>query len=248
MFGEGSVGFVSFERYIKILERILTWQLTPPVAAAMICGIFLQVARDFCRSRNGQVFHWWLVAVILWIVFAGKGNSSHPWYQLPIVPVAAAFGGTALNLMFEAIRKRGGKLASLGVSIVLAVMLSYFALVYTGDLYQPWAAPYMEAGKEVDRTAPSDALVVVGVEYRPTPFYYSRRKGWYFWNPIDSNQAIDRLEEFRARGATYLILSSYEFWWLDYYKDFFEYLDSKYRRAAHTENYVIFDLSMASAQ
>ena len=94
MFGEGSVGFVSFERYIKILERILTWQLTPPVAAAMICGIFLP-----SRSRNGQVFHWWLVAVILWIVFAGKGNSSHPWYQLPTL--CANNGETLLPAKLE---------------------------------------------------------------------------------------------------------------------------------------------------
>ena len=243
-FGAGGLAIVSFQTYLGILKRIVTWQLTPIVTTAMLCGIFLP-----SRGKHGRLVHWWLVGIILFIFFAGAGHHRHAWYQLPMVPVAAAFAGFAFNLAFERVPKRGlSRLAGLGMWITLAFVLSYLGFVYTKDRYEPWATPHMKAGIAVDHIAPSNALIVVAGGGDPTTFYYGRRKGWHFVPPTDSERAIHRLEEFRGRGATYLVLRSDEFWWLDFYRGFSEYLDSKYRRAAGTDEYVIFDLSTANTQ
>ena len=61
--------------------------------------------------------------------------------------------------------------------------------------------------------------------------------------PLDSAQAIMELEKLRNRGATHLVFTLYTVWWLDYYKEFADYLDSYYRRVSETEDYVIFDLA-----
>lgn len=51
------------------------------------------------------------------------------------------------------------------------------------------------------------------------------------------------LDKLMKRGARYLVFTQYTAWWLDYYKDFQEYLDSRHRRVSDTHNYVIFDLT-----
>ena len=103
------------------------------------------------------------------------------------------------------------------------------------------------AGSELNRIAPRHALVIVADGGDPTCLYYSKRKGWHFLDnfgiaPADSQQAIIELEKLRKRGASYLVFTRYTGWWLDYYKDFQKYLDSRYPRVRQTEDYVIFDL------
>ena len=88
----------------------------------------------------------------------------------------------------------------------------------------------MKAGMAADLITPEGAQVVVAGEGVPTALYYSKRKGWHFWGPADSEAAIERLEEFREQGATHLVVSSLHFWWLTHYKQCQTYLDAKYQR------------------
>ena len=237
VFGGDAFGIVSVGAYWRILERTLTSGLTPLVAAGMFAGLFL-----WPSSRFGRTFHWWLFAIVLFVIFAGEGNS-HPWYQLPIVPVAAAFSGLAFERLLARISsvKMGFALART-VAIALIAALSYSAYVFVKPLYKPWARSYMKAGMAADLITPEGALVVVAGEGVPTAIYYSKRKGWHFWNPADSEGAIKRLEDFREQGATHLVVSSLHFWWLTHYKQFQTYLDAKYQRVAESGDYVIFDL------
>ncbi len=46
----------------------------------------------------------------------------------------------------------------------------------------------------------------------------------------------------------YLVFPRYTFWWLDYFKDFSRYIDSRYRAVRRTKEYVIFDLSGSLAE
>ncbi len=111
------------------------------------------------------------------------------------------------------------------------VLKSYSAYVFVRPLYKPWATSYMKAGMAADLITPKGAQVVVAGEGVPTALYYSKRKGWHFWGPADSEAAIERLEEFREQGATHLVVSSLHFWWLTHYKQCQTYLDAKYQRA-----------------
>jgi GT2 family glycosyltransferase len=47
--------------------------------------------------------------------------------------------------------------------------------------------------------------------------------------PADSIDAIEKLEAEREKGAEFLLIPSTAFWWLDYYKEFNNYLKTKYR-------------------
>jgi hypothetical protein len=60
--------------------------------------------------------------------------------------------------------------------------------------------------------------------------------------PVDSEQAIDELEQRRLEGASYLVFTANTFWWLERYAAFRAHLEAHYRRVRETEAYLIFDL------
>ncbi|HEX8097640.1 MAG TPA: hypothetical protein VF507_06370, partial [Pyrinomonadaceae bacterium] len=248
-FGEGGIRVAGWKTYREILWLTFTSSLTPPVAVAMVVGVFLPA-----RSGYAQLFRWWLVAVVAFVVLAGYGNR-HQWYQLPLVPIGATLAAVALD---HVSRKAAERLhpASRPV-IVCAFFASLLCLsyLYIKPYYDDWAAPLLKAGVAVNSQAPRDAVIVVADQGDPTAIYYSRRKGWHFmqrdgmyWgDPASDDDAINGLEELRRGGARYLIFTQYTKWWLDYYAGFRAYLNARYRVARETDDYVIYELWEARA-
>jgi GT2 family glycosyltransferase len=79
------------------------------------------------------------------------------------------------------------------------------------------------------------------------------RRGWHFPQaadggydclyPANSAEAIERLEHLRAMGSHFLLIPKPAFWWLEYYDEFRQHLEQRYRVAAsETETCLIFDL------
>lgn len=246
-FGGRGLKLVSLANYMNILHLTVTSSLTPLVSAAMLVGIVLPTPGKFRR-----VFHWWLLAIILWVFLAGRGNR-HQWYQLPLVPVAAAFAGGALDFAFQHL-KHGAKPLLFILGCIFFVALSYLSYYYVKPLYRPWGIPSLHAGSELDHLASPDALVMAANNGDPTPLYYSRRRGWHFpqasnlpwlwpW-PAKGREVINELEHLRAEGGSYLILTQYTFYLLwGEYSEFQKHLDSAYRRIRDTDEYIIFDLT-----
>ena len=81
------------------------------------------------------------------------------------------------------------------------------------------------------------------------------RRGWHFprhedgrwggFHPSDSQAAIDDLEKLRSKGAQYLVFPETALWWLDFYGDFAEHLDSRYEVLERGESCVIYDIRTA---
>src|SRR6266498_400425 len=99
-FGAGGIRIESFSWYWHIVRQTATSSLTPVLTVMAL--IDLSVAP---RSRYSRLFHWWLVAIVLFIVVVGYGNR-HPWYQLPLVPITAAFAGAACAFFGSKISSR----------------------------------------------------------------------------------------------------------------------------------------------
>jgi hypothetical protein len=176
------------------------------------------------RSKYSRLFHWWLAAVILFIIAVGYGNR-HRWYQLPLVPIAAAFAGAACTFFASKISSRR---AAIALSILLAGSFAILSYAYVRPLYESSAVQLREAGLALNKITPSDALIIAADMGDPTIFYYSQRKGWhvpeehgiYQGTPNDSQEAIADLEKLRRRGATHVVFTRNTLWWLDYYPEF----------------------------
>ena len=222
-FGAGGVRIESLGWYWDIARQTATSSLTPVLVVMALMGLFVGP-----RGRYGRLFDWWLAAMVLFVVALGYGNR-HRWYQLPLVPVAAAFAGAACAFF-------ASKIASRPVAIILSLLLtgSFAILSYVNlrPLYESSAAQLRDTGLELDKITASDALIVAADMGDPTIFYYSQRKGWHFLEedgiyqgtPSDSQDAIVDLEKLRRRGATHVVFTTNTFWWLDYYSEFAQHI------------------------
>lgn len=84
------------------------------------------------------------------------------------------------------------------------------------------------------------------------------RKAWHFpqredgayagFYPADSAAAIAHLEALRIKGGQFLLFPSTALWWLEYYKEFNQYLESRYRVMARHETCLMFALDKADGE
>ena len=166
--------------------------------------------------------------MILFFVVVGYGNR-HRWYQLPLVPIAAAFGGAACAFLGS---KMSSRLLAMTLSILLASSFALLSYLCVRPLYESSAAQLRDAGLELNKITAPGALIVAADMGDPTIFYYSQRKGWHFLEedgiyqgtPSDSQDAIVDLEKLRRRGATHVVFTTNTFWWLDYYSEFAQHI------------------------
>jgi 4-amino-4-deoxy-L-arabinose transferase-like glycosyltransferase len=247
-FGAGGVKLMSISWYLKIGKEIATSTLTPFLLVLGGVGILTTRACPE-RQSNGSTssvrpFRWWLAAMVLFMVIVGYGNR-HQWYQLPLIPIAAAFAGAGCAFVAAKISSRAVKIP---FSILLAASFSFSAFLYTRYFYQPSAAPLRDAGLKLKVEMPTGALVAASDNGDPTVLYYAERKGWHFLEkngiydgePRDSAQAIIDLEELRKRGASYLVFTSNTSWWLDYYEQLGEYVQSNSTLVDATSEFKIY--------
>jgi hypothetical protein len=81
---------------------------------------------------------------------------------------------------------------------------------------------------------------------------FDGREAWHFprdeagqyagHHPSNSHEAIKHLEDLHAKGGGYLLFPSTSFWWLGYYRDFQQYLDTRFRRTFDDESCIIYQL------
>jgi hypothetical protein len=67
--------------------------------------------------------------------------------------------------------------------------------------------------------------------------------GQYWGAPEDDATAISELERLRRSGADFIAFAWQAFWWFDFYREFYQYLQKKSQRIFENERLVIFDLS-----
>ena len=241
-FGSGGVRLESFSWYWDIAQQTATSSLTPVLAILALIGLFVAP-----RGRFGCLFDWWLAAMVLFVIAVGYGNR-HPWYQLPLVPITAAFAGAGCAFFKSKISSR---VAVVALSTLLAGSFAILAFSYVRPLYESSAAQLRDAGLELNKLTASDALIVAVDGGNPTIFYYAKRKGWHFLeqngiydgNPKNSQQAIADLERLRRQGATHFVFTTPRFWWLESYPELTQHLNETATPLETTPEFKIYKLT-----
>jgi hypothetical protein len=185
--------------------------------------------------------------MIVFIVIVGYGNR-HRWYQLPLVPIAAAFAGVACGFVASKISSR---LVAVTLSVLTVSAFTTLAFWYIQPFYQS-SAQLRHAGLELKKVTPPDALIVAADMGDPTIFYYAERKGWHFpendaiynGTPDDSEQAIENLERLQRQGATHFVFTKNTFWWSQSYPEFVGYLSKQASLIEATPEFRIYKLTV----
>ncbi|HYX13595.1 MAG TPA: glycosyltransferase family A protein [Nostoc sp.] len=71
---------------------------------------------------------------------------------------------------------------------------------------------------------------------------FLERDGDYWGAPPDDQTAIQELERMRQAGASFMVIGFPAFWWLDYYSQLRNYLNSNFRCVLHNSRLIVFDL------
>jgi hypothetical protein len=204
-----------------------------------------------CSSRRVENMAAFLIGgwlpMLLFVVGVGYGNR-HPWYQLPFVPIAAAFAGAACAFIGSKISSR---VAAVTLSILLAGSFAILAGIYVRPLYESSAAQLRDAGLELNKITAPDALIVAADMGNPTIFYYAKRRGWHFLEqrgiyggtPKDSQQAIADLERLHRQGATHFVFTTNTFWWRNSYPEFTQHLAERATLVEATPEFMIHKLT-----
>jgi 4-amino-4-deoxy-L-arabinose transferase-like glycosyltransferase len=245
LFGEGGLRIESCSWYWHIARQTATSSFTPILSIMALIGLLAAA-----RSKYSGLFYWWLAGMLFFIVVVGYGNR-HRWYQLPLVPIAAAFAGAACASIASKISSL--RSAVITLSILLAGSFAVLAYFNVRPLYESSAAQLRDAGLKLKKITARDALIVAADTGDPTIFYYAERKGWHFLeedgiydgNPSDSQQAIVDLERLRHSGATHLVFTTNTFWWLDYYPEFARHLGDTAMLMEATPRFKIYKLTSA---
>ena len=67
--------------------------------------------------------------------------------------------------------------------------------------------------------------------------------GWPGYHPETSAEAIEHLEELRARGSDLLVFPKSSFWWLEHYEEFLDHLQRNYEVVHRDDDCQIFGLA-----
>lgn len=233
-FGDGGVRVMNWKWYARIFALVVQTSLTPILVLCAVVGVWLSR-----REKNAAPLRWWLIGMLAFVVVVGYGNR-HPWYQLPLVPIAAAFAGIGL-VRFAAQRAWLLVVIVLGFCIWSAWSLPVFL--------RPVAKPLWRLGLELRERTSANALIVIADDGDPTALYYAHRKGWHFLerdgifygNPVDDAQLADDLALLRARGATHLAFPRAQLWWLDSYPAFTEQLQREASLVSASANFRVYE-------
>ena len=241
-FGAGGIRVENLSWYWRIVRLTGISSFTPVLSILATLGLFVAP-----RGKYTRIFHCWLAAMVLFIIVVGYGNR-HQWYQLPLVPIAAAFAGAACAFIGSKIPSR---IAVITFSILLASSFLVLACLYVQPLYRSSSAELRDAGLELKKLTAPDALIIAADNGDPTIFYYAERRGWHFLekdgiyqgDPSDNRQLIVDFEELRGRGATHLTFTTNTFWWLEYYPEFTRHLTESATLLRATPQFRIYGLT-----
>jgi hypothetical protein len=105
----------------------------------------------------------------------------------------------------------------------------------------------------VSATVRPGSTVIVASRGDERLLEFEAAEGWHFpqglngvyagFHPRDSKAAILHLEELRSRGGDYFLIPATAAWWLDFYREFRDHLESRYRVVARERDAcVVYDL------
>jgi len=151
--------------YSLMLNRLLKDHLTAVGAVMLVLGLLYRRRGRFRLT----LFHWWFLAVALYMVVVSGGNLRQNYYQLPLLPAAAGLIGLGWATLSRAARLRPAITALVAVFLVLAVWGAQ-------PFYEEYT-PILKAAAALDRLDPGKHPVIV----MPPGYgclHYFHRPGW----------------------------------------------------------------------
>lgn len=149
----------------------------------------------FNTKVKNLFIHWFLIGILFYIVAVADANVMHDYYQIISIPaIALGLAAGSYYLWSQSIFNKWITRTTLILSIGVMLITGWNQVV--GD-YQINHPEILEAGAEVDRITPKNAIVIAPYNGDTAFLYATKRSGW----PAIDNSIDNIIKE----GASYYV-------------------------------------------
>jgi len=178
-------------------------------------------------EKEGLFYYLWLISVFVFFVIIARGNVTHDYYQMPLVPVGSIFIAKGIDFLIFSPARFNQRVINVVVAVVMVVLMLGFGWYEVRDYFNVNHPEIVEAGKEVDRILPKDAKVIAPYDFDSAFLYQTNRYGFTYGK--------EKIPQFISEGATHLVSVNFD--------DTTNMWMKKCNVIKKTKNYVIIDLT-----
>ena len=176
-------------------------------------------------SKNKGLIAAWLISVVAYMTIFAKGNVTHDYYQLPIMPVGSILVAFGFWAIVNNSKKLLPRLINWSLALGLLVLSFAFGWYEVRGFFNINRPEIVKAGQAIDRLTPKEALVIAAYNSDPAFLYQTNRYGWPDGVEIEAKV---------KQGATYYVSVNFD--------NVSEYLEEKCSVVEKTDEYIIIDL------
>lgn len=153
-------------------------------------------------SREGLFYYLWFLSILVFFVIIAKGNVTHDYYQMPLVPIGAIFIAKGIDFLLTYGAKLYQRVINVSVAVALCLMMLAFGWFEVRDYFNINRPDIVAAGRAADTLLPKDAKVIAPYDLDPAFLYQTNRYGWTIGG--------DKIPQWIQEGADYLISVNYD--------------------------------------
>lgn len=185
-------------------------------------------------NKEGWFFVTWLISLLIYISYFARGNVTHDYYQLPLVPVACVFIAKGIDYLLSSGKGYFGRIVNIVVALSLTLLMLAFGWYEVRGFFNINHYEIIRAGKAVDLLTEKDARVIAPYSKDPAFLYQTKRNGW---TDIENQEQV---ENWIKDGADYIVAVNKD--------DKIQYWMEKCKIVQETNEYVIIDLRVCDSK
>ncbi len=153
-------------------------------------------------EKEGLFYYSWLVAVFAFFVIIAKGNVTHDYYQMPLVPIGSIFIAKGLDFLISSGDKFHQRIINVAIAVALILVMFAFGWFEVRGYFNINHPEIVQAGQAVDKMLPQDAKVIAPYDNDSAFIYQTNRHGWTFGG--------DKIPQWISEGATHLVSVNFD--------------------------------------
>ncbi len=154
------------------------------------------------NKKEGWFYLLWLVSIFVFITVIARGNVTHDYYQLPLVPIGCIFMAKGIDFLITYKNTLFQRAINIGIIGVLLALLFAFGWYEIRGYYYVNNPSIIKAGQYVDKNLPQDAIVIAPYQNDTAFLYQTNRHGY--------TVGEGKIEEYREEGATHLVSVNFD--------------------------------------
>lgn len=148
-------------------------------------------------KKEGLLYYAWLIAIFTFFVIIAKGNVTHDYYQMPLVPIGVIFIAKGLDFIISVNASWYQRVINYIVAVSLVLMMFAFGWFEVRGYFNINNPAIVEAGQWVDSHLPKNAIVITPYQNDSSFLYQTNRYGYTVGG--------GKIPWFRKAGAQYLV-------------------------------------------